>query len=220
MQSLLQVQWLVKPLKTPRPWLSCARCGTKRAFVCSEKFRVNAQKRRMDAWLIYRCGHCDQTWNLPVVERCPVQAIAPALLHSLMGNERALVQRYAFDLALLRGYAQQIESFADLSVEKSMKTAPSTHPEGAEIEFLVPFECGCRLDKLLAGELVVSRSAVARFIAMKAVTVTPVSLRAWNQTVRHGQRVTVNLKTLPNGEDLLRRVTGDEAVIGLIGNLT
>jgi hypothetical protein len=217
MQSLLQVQWLVKPLKPPRPWLSCARCGTKRAFVCSEKFRVNAQKKRVDAWLIYRCGHCDQTWNLPVIERSSVQTIVPALLRSLMETEMALAHCYAFDLALLRRYTQQIETFTDLSIEKSTTADSSTNPQRIEIEFQVPFECGCRLDKLLAGELAVSRSAIARYVEMKAITVMPASPRAWKQAVRHRQRVILDLQRMSSAESLPREVTENWKVIGLGG---
>jgi hypothetical protein len=209
MPSLLQAQWLVKPLKTPRPSLSCARCDAKRAFVCSEKFRVNAHKRRVDAWLIYRCEHCDQTWNLPVLERCPVQGIAPALLNMLMGNDSGLARRHAFDLARLRRHAQQVETFPELSVEKSAKTVPCGNPERAEVELCIPFECGCRLDKLLAGELGVSRGQVGRLIEAGAMTVMPASARAWRQDARNGQLVAIDLGAMPDEQGMLRRIVGD-----------
>lgn len=87
---LLQVQWLVKPLRTPRPWLRCSRCDARTPFISSDKFRVNAQKKRIDAWLVYRCVQCDQSWNFPVPERCPVNGIEPTILRALTENDSAL----------------------------------------------------------------------------------------------------------------------------------
>ena len=43
--------------------------GARRPFISSDRFRVNANKQRLDVWLIYRCGCCEQPWNLAVHER-------------------------------------------------------------------------------------------------------------------------------------------------------
>ena len=48
-----RVTWRVVPLHTPRVIRRCSRCDTTRNFACTEKFRVNAQKRLLDVWLIY-----------------------------------------------------------------------------------------------------------------------------------------------------------------------
>ena len=36
----------------------CGGCGKKMVFECAGKFRVNANGRRLDVWLIYRCQRC------------------------------------------------------------------------------------------------------------------------------------------------------------------
>ena len=50
-----------------------------RAFVCSERFRVNAQKKSLDVWLNYRCDSCEDVWKFPLLERRPVSELGPAL---------------------------------------------------------------------------------------------------------------------------------------------
>ena len=66
------------PRTPPRPWLACSRCRGIKPFRCSEKFRLNANGKRLDAWLIYRCASCDNTWNRPVLERRNRRDIDPA----------------------------------------------------------------------------------------------------------------------------------------------
>ena len=47
----------------------CGRCGKKQTFVTTGKFRVNANKNKVDIWLIYQCARCRHTLNIPVYER-------------------------------------------------------------------------------------------------------------------------------------------------------
>ena len=120
MQNVLGVRWIVAPLETPRIWRSCGRCNARRPFASSGKFRVNAQKKRLDARLIYRCGDCEQTWNRPLVERRPVEAVPPDLLRALTVNDAALARRYAFALAGLPHQAPPAE-FTAVTLEKCLE---------------------------------------------------------------------------------------------------
>lgn len=194
MQSLLQVQWRVTPLRTPRPWLHCPRCDARTPFVSSDKFRVNAQKKRLDAWLVYRCAQCEQSWNFPVLERCPVNGIEPAMLRALTENDAALAWRHAFDLTRLGRHSSQIESFAELSVEKQLLSPRDGIAAYAQIAIAAPYDCGVRLDKLLASELGLSRSAIERLADANALVVLPRSGCALKQGVRDGQRITLDLE--------------------------
>jgi hypothetical protein len=216
MQSLLQVQWRVTPLKTPRPWLHCPRCDARTPFVSSDKFRVNAQKKRLDAWLVYRCARCEQSWNFPVLERCPVNGIEPAALRALTENDAALAWRHAFDLTRLGRHSNQIESFVEFSIEKHLPSPLDGIAVHAEITIAVPYECGVRLDKLLACELGLSRSAIERLAEANALTVLPASRRALKQTVRDGQRITIDLGALPFAEpSLFTRASAGPAIPGV-----
>ncbi len=193
MQSLLQVQWRVTPLKTPRPWLHCPRCDARTPFVSSGKFRVNAQKKRLDAWLVYRCAQCEQSWNFPVLERCPVNGIEPAALRALTENDAALAWRHAFDLTRLGWHSSQIESFSELSVEKQLLSPREDLATHAEIAIAAPYDSGVRLDKLLASELAMSRSAIERLADVNALVIRPANRRGLKQWVRDGQKITLDL---------------------------
>lgn len=80
----------------------CKRCGCKTAFVSSNLFRINAQQRHLDVWLIYRCGVCDTTWNLTVLSRINPHSIAPETLQRFQDNDPDLAMRYALDTPLIR----------------------------------------------------------------------------------------------------------------------
>ena len=41
----------------------CGRCGKKAVFVSTRRFRVNANKNKLDVWLIYQCKKCKHTLN-------------------------------------------------------------------------------------------------------------------------------------------------------------
>ncbi len=47
----------------------CGGCGKKQEFVNSGKFRVNANGKNVDVWLIFRCKKCKHSWNMTIYER-------------------------------------------------------------------------------------------------------------------------------------------------------
>jgi hypothetical protein len=120
MSDVLRVQWTIIARTAPQPWLACRRCGETRRFRSSDKIRVNANGKRVDAWLIYKCTDCDGTWNRPILERRPVRAIDPDFLESLHSSEPALARRLAFDVESLRQRAGRVEEFDDALVVKSV----------------------------------------------------------------------------------------------------
>ncbi|MHB9361041.1 DUF1062 domain-containing protein [Mesorhizobium sp. LNJC403B00] len=73
-----------------------------KAYRCSDKFRVNANGKRIDVWLIYRCIDCDNSWNFGIFERCNRRDIEHALLAALESNDPALARRHAFDVVALK----------------------------------------------------------------------------------------------------------------------
>ncbi|HEV2524222.1 MAG TPA: DUF1062 domain-containing protein [Gammaproteobacteria bacterium] len=94
--------WHVVPTSTPKIIRKCSRCDRDR-FYSSDKFRVNANKKLIDVWLIYKCVHCDATLNLPIISRTPITKIEEDLLNRLQSNDTALCWQYAFDASLFQG---------------------------------------------------------------------------------------------------------------------
>ena len=47
----------------------------KMTFISTRRFRVNANKNKLDVWLIYQCKKCKHTLNIPIYERVSPQKI-------------------------------------------------------------------------------------------------------------------------------------------------
>jgi hypothetical protein len=194
--NILYVQWTITPRTAPQPRLNCSRCGGPRCFRSSGKVRVNANGRRIDAWLIYRCTVCDSSWNRPVVERREVSAIRPEFLASLQANEPELVRRLAFDVAGLKRWTDHVQEFDDVRVDKRVLSERPRPVLSLEIECRVPWQIGLRADRLLASELQLSRSCLQRLEkAAQVRTVSPgLNLR---RSLRDGMRLVIDVSSLP-----------------------
>src|ERR1700733_6469262 len=118
MSTIQLVQWTIEPKIAPRPWLICNRCHTIKPFASSGKFRLNANGKQLDAWLIYRCADSESTWNRPIFERRHVKDIDPAALHSLQSTDMELVRSIAFDAQSLRRKSTRVEEFVDVDVRE------------------------------------------------------------------------------------------------------
>ena len=189
MSDTVQVQWTIIPRTAPQPWLNCVGCGGPRPFRSSGKIRVNANGRRLDAWLIYKCTACEGTWKRPILERLPVGAA----LVALRGNEPGWVRRLEFNAEALRRHAGRVEQFDDVVV---IKHAPSqTIPPVRWMEILcsVPEPTGLRLDRLLVSELHLSRGRLRDLAKTGYLIVVDGGPRALRKPVRDGQRVRLDL---------------------------
>lgn len=197
MSNTLRVQWTITPRTAPQPWLNCRRCGCPRFYRSSGKVRVNANGRRIDAWLIYRCTDCDSSWNRPIVERRQVSAIRPEFLTSLQADETGLVQRLAFDVAALKRWTDHVQEFDDVVVDKRVLSGRPRSVLSLEIECRVPRQIGLRADRLLANELQLSRSCLQRLEkAAQIRTVLPgLNLR---RSLRDGMRLIFDVSSLPD----------------------
>jgi hypothetical protein len=188
MSDVLCVQWTIIARTAPQPWLGCSRCGGPRRFRSSDRIRVNANGKRVDAWLIYRCTDCDSTWNRPILERRPVRTIDPGYLVSLHASDPVLTRRLAFDVEDLRRSAGRIEEFNDALVVKSVQLEGTMLARRLEILCSVPEPVGLRLDRLLASELRLSRSRIRRLAESGDLVVFP-SASSLRRPVRDGMRL-------------------------------
>ena len=191
MSGLLRLHWVIAPEIAPRPLINCNRCGTVKAYRCSDKFRVNANGKRIDVWLIYRCVDCDNSWNFGIFERCNRRDIEPALLAALESNDPALTRRHAFDVVTLRSRVGRVEEFSDVAVHKHR-----LGDEGAtalEIRLGLELPTPLRLDRLLAGELGISRSRLQALEEKRLLVVDPEGAKALRKPARNGMTVRIDL---------------------------
>ena len=97
-----KIIWEVQSLSLLPVLKYCKKCGRKNLFACSRQFRVNAQRRYLDIWLIYKCCDCNTTWNATVYSRISPQSIKPQLLDGFYKNDNKLVEKYAMDSQFLQ----------------------------------------------------------------------------------------------------------------------
>ena len=63
---------------------------------------MNAQKKNIDVWLIYRCVKCDNTCNLTLLSRSKPDLIDKTLFHSFSMNDKDAAWKYAFSTEMER----------------------------------------------------------------------------------------------------------------------
>ncbi|WP_234716836.1 DUF1062 domain-containing protein [Ensifer adhaerens] len=193
MSHTFLVQWTIKPRIAPRPWLACNRCRTVRPFEPSGKTRLNANGRRLDAWLIYRCSDCDSTWNRPIFERRHIRDIDPATLHALQNNDGAWIEKVSFDLDGLRQNAGRIEEFAEVHVEKTILNPAAESSLRVEIVLGLAMKTSLRAERLLSMELGLSRRRIAMLEEEGRITTTPLGKNTLRRSVKDQMRITIDL---------------------------
>ncbi len=181
-------RWLLKPLSCPRPIRHCPTCRDFRAFICSERFRVNAQKKVLAVWLHYRCSECGGAWKYPVLERQSVATIDAMAYEAYVRHDIHMVWRHAFDVGRLRTYVMHVDANVGVEIERSV-VAGAADDEGLCIHLEAPFACEIRLDRLLAAELGVSRSKVHQWYERGQLHISPEQSGALSQRARTGQKL-------------------------------
>jgi hypothetical protein len=87
----------------------CPRCRRSQRFECAHRFRVNANGKLVDVWLLFDCERCGSTAKLPVLERVPVSRIGRVRLDAFARNDPGLAAALAGDAALLKRGGFRIE---------------------------------------------------------------------------------------------------------------
>jgi hypothetical protein len=202
MSDVLRVQWTIIPGSAPEPWLNCNGCRGTTRFRTSGKIRVNANGKRVDAWLIYKCTLCDNTWNRPVLERRHVSTIDPHLLASLQTNDPDLSRRLAFETLPSK---LKVEHFDDATVRKEVVSGSARPADRLEIVCVVPETTGLRVDRLLSTELRLSRSRIRNMQKAGHLAACPYGLR---RPLRNGMQVIIDLRGVHDGDKIALAATG------------
>ncbi|UCI30595.1 DUF1062 domain-containing protein [Mesorhizobium sp. B4-1-4] len=208
MSSTTCIQWTIAPEIAPRPLINCNRCGDVKAYRCSGKFRVNANGKRIDVWLIYRCIDCDNSWNFGIFERCNRRDIEPALLRALESNDPGLARRHAFDIVALRNKVGRVEEFPDVAVPK--QAVGETTETATALELWLGFEMptSLRLDRLLANELGISRSRLQALEERRLLLVDPGGAKALRKPAREGTTLRTDLTGEPDRQVIIAAALG------------
>lgn len=200
MTGKLCVEWTLVQTHPPCPWRHCATCGVTRAFQSSGKVRLNANSRRLDAWLIYRCIDCDRTWLRTLVERQAVHLIPRSDLEAMQQSAPAWVRGHEFDVDALRRDAGKITHSDDVRVVKPDRWDMDQMPHSIELALIVPSDTGLRLDRFLSQALPVSRTRLRAAHAHGGLQTDAADKSALRRKVNADMSVTLFCNGFPKAE--------------------
>lgn len=185
--GLTEVCWRIIPLEPPRVVRHCAKCGQIRAFACSDNFRLNAQQRKIDVWLIYRCLTCESAWKCTIFTRCTPEEIGKELYARLQHNDRDLAWRYAFDFSLLHRLGVQVDAVVKFRVERIPLNGARVDKGEQKIRLELVQPCSVRLDRLLVEALNVPRTRLQRWCDRGLLCTWPEEKNMLRKPIRNGQ---------------------------------
>lgn len=161
-----KVEWTIIPKSAPKVIRNCPKCGEKTHYINSNKFRVNANGKILDVWLIFNCIKCKSKWNMPIHERVNPKDIDPEKYDRYIKNDKELSHQIGSDPA----FHQKNKSDLDYdSIEFELLVIKSDDSfvvdQSQEITIRCPLSLSLRLDKFLADQLGVSRSKLSKVLS-------------------------------------------------------
>ena len=153
--------WVVVPTCLPLVRRRCHVCAAE-LFRPNGKFRVNANHKLIDAWLLVLCTECGETVKLTVLERVNVRSVRPELLNRLHANDPGLAAELLQDPVLQRRNRIAL----DWEGAWRLDTGGSDHLDREVIDISVRFAARIpiRPVRLIAQGCGLSRAEVERLI--------------------------------------------------------
>jgi hypothetical protein len=155
-------QWLVRQTDFPTIRRRCRTCPSTE-YRTRGRFRVNANRKLLDVWLLALCVHCGETVKLTVLERVPVRSIEPTMLGGFHNNAPALAAKLLADPQL----AHRNDVVLDWTDAWTIETSPVELPKADILDVSVHFvqRIPIKLTTLIATGLELSRAEVAKRIS-------------------------------------------------------
>lgn len=171
-----KAHWTVRQSGLPAVVKPCQDCAGQRHRPAG-KFRVNANGKLLDVWLLLRCAVCGRTSKVPVHERVQVHSLERARLLAYEANDPAVVRELAMSasLAAKNGYRLDWDGAWELQTD-----TPCYSPaDSASLTVLISFELPApvRVERLLMLGLGLSRAEVRRLVADQRIRL-PLALSA------------------------------------------
>jgi hypothetical protein len=153
--------WAIRELGLPAIVKACVSCRSTRHHPTG-KFRVNANGKLLDVWMLICCELCGRTSKVPIHERIYVQALESERLLMFENNDPALVRDLAMDWALARKAAYQLDWSGTWELETDLPFRELEHEDPAPLKVIIRFELPVpiRVEKLLTTGFGLSRPAV------------------------------------------------------------
>jgi len=172
--------WEVRARNTPLLKRKCNHCDSDK-YYCSEKFRMNAQKRNIDIWLIYRCLNCDNTFNMSIFSRTKTESINKNLFNKFSGNKTEVAWKYAFSREISRKNKVELDFSSvefDIQFEYiSMEAIINFDSEIVKFKIKYPFDFNLKLSSVIRKCFKLSANKLENLINAKVISVRDLPLQ-------------------------------------------
>jgi hypothetical protein len=165
--SPLVVTWRLRRTRPPRIHHRCAGCATPSTFEPTGRFRVNANRRTLDVWLLLRCVACQRVRKATVVERASVRTVPPAVLDGYLRNDPALLAGVLADPSFRRRNRLTLDFDGTWELLGEPLPPDRAGPVTVRVELADPL--AVRPVQLIAAGLGVSRAQAERLLAAGAI---------------------------------------------------
>lgn len=167
------LSWVVRRTRLPLLSLRCLDCRSESATAGEGRFRVNANGKLLDVWLLVRCVSCDRTTKLTVHERVPVRSFDPVRLDGYHASDKKLVAAALLDPLLARRNGFTLDWAGAWRLDVPSAWPGEAWPVTVDVVFEDPVPV--RPERLIAQGLGLSRNEVLRRVKCGIQLRRPVS---------------------------------------------
>ena len=190
--------WEIKARNTPLLKRKCNHCDSDR-FYCSDKFRMNAQKKHIDIWLIYRCKKCDNTYNMTIFSRTKPELINKDLFNNFLENNAEIAWKYAFSHEISRKNNVELDFSSvkyDIQYDNiSVGDILNFNCDIVTFKIKYPFNFSLKLSSVIRMCLKLSANKLNKLIEAKVISIQGKNLQR-KQKVKNEDIVQVNREKL------------------------
>lgn len=166
----IENKYKILPRKSYEIIRNCPKCGCKTNYINTNNFRVNANGKALDVWLIYQCEKCPHTYNLTIYERVKMSCINKQEYDKFIRNDFNLAFEYGTRKEIfLRNNAVIDEDKIIYDILFKDKLGKCVSDKEMIMIIDNPYELKIRVDKVLSEIINVSRNKVKDMIKKKVI---------------------------------------------------
>lgn len=177
MQFIKKITWEVLPIEAPLYIKKCSKCKDSNQFYCSNKFRMNNQKKNSDVWLIYKCVECDHTFNITIHSRTKPHLIGENIFGKYINNDPDEALRLSLDADIINKNHIRVDYSSvryeiKTSHEMTLNEMIFLDEDQIEINISYPFNLNLKLSKIIRERLDISLSELSHMVEENILSIS------------------------------------------------
>jgi len=200
MQSIKKITWEVLPVEAPLYIKKCSKCKASNHFYCSNKFRMNNQKKNSDVWLIYKCLECDNTFNITIHSRIKPHLIEKDIYEKYMNNDVDMALGLSLDTDIISKNHIQVDYGSvkyEINVSQDITLNDMIFLDEDMIRICIsyPFNLNVKLSRVIRERLNLSLNELSYMIEENILSIN--NVENWKRDkVKDNTLITINRKLL------------------------